>query len=100
MAGALRTRSGKCHYSDKLKNASSQCVAGTAKGKRYEKGTVEMSKNETEVIEIPQSEAQAFEDGVAEEEWESDWGAIFWCCFFLVIALCGMGVAAWQPWVI
>ena len=72
----------------------------SAKQRTLQKGTMNMSEKEKEIIEIPQSQEQAFEDGVAEEEWESDWGAVFWCCFFLAIALCGMGIAAWQPWVI
>lgn len=40
----------------------------------------------------------ALEDAVEEEEWESDWGSVFWCVLCLLIVLGGCGIAIWQPW--
>lgn len=47
-----------------------------------------------------QEENLALEDEIEEEEWESDWGAVFWCIVCLIVVLGLLGIACWQPWVV
>lgn len=49
---------------------------------------------------MPEDEARNIEEEIGDEDWESDWGSIFLAVILLLIVVCGLGVAAWSPWVI
>ena len=56
--------------------------------------------NVKEVVVVPEDQIMADEAALEDAEWESDWGAVLVCVMFLIIICCGVGVAAWQPWLI